>query len=929
MPRSRSLAAGDGSKTKQELIAELQSLRRRVRGLEVAEDALRESEARLKAILDNAPATIYLKDLAGRFIVVNRHFEERFQVSADQARGANAHDMGPKPLADAIVAQEAEALQTRAPVDFEETWETPEGDRTYGVIKFPVVDSAGAIIAMGGIETDISERKAAEKALRESEEHLRLIADTLPAAIIYVDADWRYRFVNKTYCARHGVNPDQVLGKRVEEFVDRATYEVFRPHIEAALAGRQVNFEAERTYRKAGRLCIQSVYVPHIREDGTVQGIYVLSLDITERKRAEEARRKSEARLKAIMDNAPVEIMLKDRERRYLWVNRAFETHFGKANDEVRGKTLEEAFPEADYTEVVVAGTAQERAVIASGEPNQDEYQIPGPDGLHPLIMTKFPIKDESGEVVGLGSISIDITKRKRAEEALRTREAQLAAIMDNAPVEILLKDRERRYLWVNRQYEMFFGRANHEVRGKTLSQVFPEARYAESVAGSDAQERAVIASGEATEQEDLVPGPDGLHTLIAVKFPIKNAAGEIQGLGSIATDISERKRMEEALRAAKEEAERANRAKSRFLAAASHDLRQPLHALGLFASALAAKVRGKETRLLVERIQASLEALDRMFGTLLDISRLEAGAVKPDVVDLPVAGLLERMTAEFAPQAGEKGIDFHAVSCAATVRSDPALLERILRNLIVNAVRCTDRGRVLLGCRRRNSSLRIEVWDTGWGIPEDQIGEAFGEFQRLGGRTGGNDDGLGLGLTIVERMSRLLGHRIHVVSAPGKGSMFAVEAPLVHTGAGARGPRERPARGANQVARATVLVIDDEANVLEGTRAMLESWGCRVLAAGSADEALIGLATLDAAPDLIVADYHLGGALNGIQTIRLLRDELGSDIPGLVMTGDTAPERVREVIAAGHRLFHKPCSPERLRTVLAEILDPNRAAAP
>lgn len=246
--------------------------------------------------------------------------------------------------------------------------------------------------------------------------------------------------------------------------------------------------------------------------------------------------------------------------------------------------------------------------------------------------------------------------------------------------------------------------------------------------------------------------------------------------------DIGERQRAERALRSATEEAERADRAKSRFLAAASHDLRQPLHAMGLFVSTLGQRLKDQEDLALNRKILASLENLNRLFDALLDISRLEAGVVTPRIASFDVSALLEGIALAFSSRAQEAGLELRIVACSAVVKSDPALLESILNNLVSNAIRYTQRGRVLLGCRRRNGIVRIEVWDTGPGIPEGRIRGLFREFQRLRPGGMGPDDGLGLGLAIVDRLSKLLDHPVRVASQPGRGSVFAVEVPLGST---------------------------------------------------------------------------------------------------------------------------------------------------
>src|SRR5262252_9188263 len=346
---------------------------------------------------------------------------------------------------------------------------------------------------------------------------------------------------------------------------------------------------------------------------------------------------------------------------------------------------------------------------------------------------------------------------------------------------------------------------------------------------------------------------------------------------------------------------ELANFAKSRFLAVASHDLRQPLHALGLFVAQLRAAATAAERQRLVERIDTAVAMMNELFKALLDISKLDAGALTPDITEFPVAKLFERVQTTFAGAAKDAGLNFRVVPSDAWVRSDFVLLEQILLNLVSNAVRYVARGGVLIGCRNRGRNLRIEIWDTGPGIPDDQREKIFSEFYR------GNDPqhdrrglggGLGLGLAIVDRLCRLLHHPIELSSVVGRGSRFSVIVPIVAARPEAAAPPAPAVSALNLAAEKLIVVIDDDALVLDGMGGLLRSWGCRVLAAASVEAMLEKLAVEDVPPDLIVSDYHLDGTHNGIEAIRRLRAAFEADIPAFLITGDIAPERLAEARA-------------------------------
>jgi signal transduction histidine kinase/ActR/RegA family two-component response regulator len=372
---------------------------------------------------------------------------------------------------------------------------------------------------------------------------------------------------------------------------------------------------------------------------------------------------------------------------------------------------------------------------------------------------------------------------------------------------------------------------------------------------------------------------------------------------------------------------ELANLAKSRFLAAASHDLRQPLHALGLFVAQLHGRMRANERRRIVTRIDAALSAMNELFNALLDISKLDAGVLSPSITEFPVAKLLDRIDTTFTGAAREKGLSLRVISSSAWVRSDFILLERIVFNLVSNAVRYSSSGGVLVGCRRRDVNLRIEVWDTGPGVPQDQQQNIFGEFYRLDAPGGDGRSGLGLGLAIVDRLCRLLNHSVRLTSILGKGSCFSITVPRV----AARpeiGESPAPAHPLMDASdRKLVVLIDDDPLVLEGMCGLFRSWGYHLLVAGTDDEALAGIADPDRPPALIVSDYHLSGGKTGIEVIEALRKTLSAEIPAFLVSGDTSPELLRQARASGFHLLHKPVDPMTLRAMVSYVLREQQVA--
>ena len=388
--------------------------------------------------------------------------------------------------------------------------------------------------------------------------------------------------------------------------------------------------------------------------------------------------------------------------------------------------------------------------------------------------------------------------------------------------------------------------------------------------------------------------------------------------LGNLAANLN---RMNDELGRLYQQLEAANLAKSRFLAAASHDLRQPLHALNLFVAQLRTETDQAERSRVTAQIDAAVTAMNDLFNALLDISKLDAGVLAPEVTDFPLAHLLQRIERTFAPAAREKGLRLRMVPSDAWVSSDFILLERVLLNLVSNAIRYTDRGGVTVGCRRRGRRLRIEVWDSGIGIPEDQRENIFGEFYQLAGSERERRGGLGLGLAIVDRLCRLLDHRLELTSTLGRGSRFAISLPWV---AAPREPVEYSIASkalSDPASGKLIVVIDDDALVLDAMRGLLRGWGCRVIAAETDSEVLTSLAGDERRPDLIIADYRLGDGNTGIETIHRLRSALRAPIPAFLITGDIAPERLCEASANGLHLLHKPVGPMALRAMLNQLL--------
>jgi Na+/proline symporter/signal transduction histidine kinase/ActR/RegA family two-component response regulator len=463
---------------------------------------------------------------------------------------------------------------------------------------------------------------------------------------------------------------------------------------------------------------------------------------------------------------------------------------------------------------------------------------------------------------------------------------------------------------------------AEHSASDRDAAEALVRERLARYVASSEPfLER--FAERDLVMEVRANPMPDGgIVTTFTDITPSVKAAEELERANeSLERRVQERTeeltRLNTELGRAKGEAEQANISKTRFLAAASHDILQPLNAARLYVTSLVERQGGGNDAQLVGNIDASLDAVEEIFGALLDISRLDTGAMKAEVVGFRIDELLRQLEVEFAPLAQAKGLELAFVPCTLAVKSDRRLLRRLLQNLVSNAIKYTPSGRVLVGCRRRRGRLRIDVYDTGLGIPASKKRAVFQEFHRLdqGAKVA---RGLGLGLSIVERIARVLDHKIVVTSAVGRGSQFSVEVPL--SAAVPMSQHQRVAREIDrvQLSGITVLCMDNELSILDGMETLLGGWGCRVLKAPDLETAIKVIAESKTSPDGLLVDYHLDDG-NGIQAIAELRRRFGADLTAILITADRSPHVREEARANGVQILNKPVKPAALRALLTQ----------
>ena len=393
---------------------------------------------------------------------------------------------------------------------------------------------------------------------------------------------------------------------------------------------------------------------------------------------------------------------------------------------------------------------------------------------------------------------------------------------------------------------------------------------------------------------------------------PFRTSDNRIDGVVITFVDISKRK----------DKAEKANQAKSRFLTAASHDLRQPLGALSLLNAVLANTIKDPRALEIIEKQAESISSMGEMLNALLNLSKIQAGAIEPVISEFSVADILERLKREFELQARKKGLSLHVAPCSATIRSDPNLLGRVLQNFIANAIAYTITGKVLIGCRRQGPVLRIEVWDTGIGIPDDRLETVFVEFQQLANPAREKSKGMGLGLAVAKYTALLLGHQLNVRSTPGKGSMFAVEVPMREKGHSVQtGLTDSKALTCAAPPGTSVLLVEDDAAVLDATCLLLDSLGFQVVTAKTGVEAVALLSSGTIQPHCIISDYRLPEGLTGTEVIRRIREMLKQDIPAAVLTGDISPEAIQKLQQSSCKVLFKPVRSDELFRAINQMI--------
>lgn len=501
--------------------------------------------------------------------------------------------------------------------------------------------------------------------------------------------------------------------------------------------------------------------------------------------------------------------------------------------------------------------------------------------------------------------------------------EAYFKHLLESAPDAMIILDERGKMTIVNAQAEEMFGYRREDMLGRPIEMLLPERLRDAHVGHRSGFYRDPRLRPMGLGMALLARRQDGSEFPVEISLsPVASAGGKF--VSSVIRDVTERKRMEDEIIAARQEAELANKANSAFLAAASHDLRQPVQALSLLNGALRRTVKDERALQMIDSQQHSLTAMTNLLNSLLDISRLDAGAVTPELEEFPIQRLISRLSDEFARQAQHEGLEFSACQCTSTVNSDPNLLAEIIQNFVSNAIRYTDKGSVRLECSEKDGRCNIHVIDTGIGIAEDQRDEIFLEFHQCNS-PGASKEGFGLGLAIVKRLSDLLGLRIQVESDIGQGSTFSVSIPAVVDPAATD---EKPVSAEIAVhgsASGLVILIEDDVNVANAWGLLLEAEGYRVAMAESATEAKALMKHIDETPALLISDFHLMDGSTGVEAVSAIRENYDALIPAFIVSGDTSKVVKDARMLDNCTLMCKPINTNRLLSAASRAIKTGR----
>ena len=687
--------------------------------------------------------------------------------------------------------------------------------------------------------------------------------------------------------------------------------------------------------------------------------LVVVYTDITNIKLAEEVRYETAMAeqaelLKATLENMSQGVVLINAERQIETWNQRFFELLSLADDGVkRGDVFAELMQQNVFSKALFD------AISFDVAPDKDFFEIEMMLDDSLVLLVRRNLIPGGGILITFA----DITERSRNQIALRESEQRIRLITDAMPALISYVNKDLCYEFVNREFEKWFNRSRDEIINHHLSDVLGHKEY-QTLTIHIA--RAMLGQAVNFELEHS-RDPDNVRISNKTYIPHFDEQRNVIGFFALEQDVTEQRRTARALKhaydymeqrvnqrtkkiseinlqlrneieerqlaeikllEAKREADQANESKSKFLAATSHDLLQPMNSARLFADALNDLTLGDEAQKLIRSLSYSLENLESLISALVDISKLEAGLIEPVLDDFEIDDLITNMVNEFTPQAEGKGLKLRVKTTQTLVHSDTYLLARILRNLLSNAIRYTNEGSILIGVRRRKAGLQIQIFDTGIGIPQDKLSEIFREFNRLDAKKRRHDKGLGLGLAIVERLASVMNHTINVRSVEGKGSCFSITLPYADVSAERVKPAPPPLidRFNDKLEGARILLIDNDDEICKGMETVLGSWNCNITSIQTLEELQEPEFLTELDPQLIIADYHLDDGDTGFDALEITHQQLDPHPPVIMITANYTNELRQKVREKGYSLLNKPVKPHKMKLALSNLLSNAKA---
>jgi PAS domain S-box-containing protein len=781
----------------------------------------------------------------------------------------------------------------------------------------------------------IAVRQIAE-AERRADQRLVTVLRSITDGIVVLDRTWRYIYCNEQGARMLGMRPEKLLGACVWELFTAATgpkyHECFHRAVET---GEAVHFEE---YCPLPDRWFECHCYP------SEEGLFVSFQDVTERRRAQaenqrllDAARTEKEWLSLVLNSITDEVWFTDAEKRYKLANPAALREF--ALDSVAGLAVEEVVGSLVILRADGSPRPLEEAPIMralNGEIVRNEDQIvlsPRAGEFRHRQISASPVRDAAGNIVGSVSVVRDVTETVRAEQALRASRRMFDAALASMTDAVYICDSNGRYVEFNDAFATF-----HRFKNKfECAKAFTGSEFLESFApdGSrvppDMYSTPLALRGEiGTNVERTLRRKDTGETWVASYSyaPIRDDNGSIVGAVVSARDITERKQAEDAMRSAvalekaRDAAVRAKERSSRFLAAASHDLRQPLQTIELLNATLRRLITDRDAAGVLAQQDQAIDSMSRLLNALLDVSKLESGAIKPEPCHFDLAAIFHELRVEFARLAAEKGLRLEFEMSDDAVYSDPALVEQILRNLVSNAVKYTHEGWVRVRCQHESGAVRITVMDSGVGIAAEHLPRIYDAFYQVGVAANSTREGYGLGLSIVQRLVKLLFGTLEVSSAPGRGSTFSLLLPASkgHAVAAQPAPAAAPADSQRPSGAARILLVEDNVSVRRAMSRLLALEGFDVTQVASLSEALQHVHQ-GGGVDLLICDYHLSDGETGSQVVAALRQILGDSLPALLTSGDTS-SAIKQLPRDPYlRFTSKPIKAEELVGLLRALL--------